>query len=327
VTFYAVGAEGDSLLTVSGDTSFSTSTNFYDNAWARGASGQFAAGSNIIRSVPFSLASGSVRFNFAMSSYLQTTVLDYFALFNQSGTPVVRAILGDSTAQIQWQFWDGAAWNNIGPSMAVPNTSGAGKAFIEVQWTCGVSGNLRVLISDVEQFSLSVNLSAATAMTLFRMTDMSLIGANYISELIISEIATVGHRLKTVPATSNGLDINGTGSYLDIDDTGNGSDADVVSFSAAAQKQSFKGAARTLGSSIRAVVAACRAWRVDATGPQNMRAYIIVSGTRYYGPTIALDTAPDIYQHSWDLNPATGVYWTPSEANAAALEWGFEALA
>jgi hypothetical protein len=48
--------------------------------------------------------------------------------------------------------------------------------------------------------------------------------------------------------------------------------------------------------------------------------------TRYYGTTFALDVIPLAYQYTWQLNPATGVAFTAAEANAATLEWGWEAV-
>lgn len=155
------------------------------------------------------------------------------------------------------------------------------------------------------------------------------VGGGYdtmVAHEIVQSTSTLSSTSEIKPPTSNGTDVDGTGTWADVDEMVF-SDADLITLPAIGNHQSFKSAARTQSQVVvSGVTLSCRAW-YEAGGPTSIKPYLTIGGVRYYGPAIALDVIPLGYQYTFDGNPATGVAFTAAEANAATLEWGWEAAA
>jgi hypothetical protein len=155
------------------------------------------------------------------------------------------------------------------------------------------------------------------------------VGGGYdtlVAHEIVQSTSTLSSTSEIKPPTSNGTDVDGTGTYADVDEQVY-SDADQITLLAVGNHQSFKSAARTQTQDVvSGVTLSCRAW-YEAGGPTSIKPYLTIGGVRRYGPAIALDVIALAYQYTFDVNPATGVAFTPAEANAATLEWGWEAAA
>lgn len=146
------------------------------------------------------------------------------------------------------------------------------------------------------------------------------------SEVVVSTVSTLQWGCKTAPPAANGTDTDGTGAVTDVNEI-NMDTGTYVQLDTAGNKRSFTLAARAVENFVMGVTAAACARRVDGTGPQNIRPYLIIGGTRYYGTTFALDVTFKNFEYTWDNNPATTTDWTTAEVNDAALEMGWEAVA
>lgn len=230
------------------------------------------------------------------------------------------------------ELWNGSTWNVIATSVGTSAASGQWAAVITGIGT--TNGTITLWRSGVQMAeALAQDFSAFADLRYIRYSSMGQAGTRTgWTEHQIADTSLVNHRLKTVVATSGGTDnTDGTGAYTTIDEsTQNGStmDTDYIEFTAAGQKRSFKGAARTLAQpSYKGVTVTGRLMRVDATGPQKAKPYLLISGTRYYGTTFNLTTSFANYQYTWLTNPATSSPWTASDVNSANLEWGWETVA
>ena len=64
--------------------------------------------------------------------------------------------------------------------------------------------------------------------------------------------------------------------------------------------------------------------RRGASGPSQVKLYVVIGGTRYYSPAIAVNGVGFVtVAYQWDLNPATSAPWTVTQING--LEIGVEA--
>lgn len=147
-----------------------------------------------------------------------------------------------------------------------------------------------------------------------------------VGHAVIQTTPTLSTTSEVHPPTSQGADADGSGDYTAIDEL-TYSDADLVTLPAIGNHQSYKSPARTLTQTVvSGVTVSWRAW-YEAGGPASVKPYLTIAGVRYYGPAFALDLVALGYQYTWQTNPATGVAFTPAEANDATLEWGLEAAA
>ncbi len=226
--------------------------------------------------------------------------------------------------------WNGTAWVTVATMTAAPAVG---------MWTINVgnlgtsSGTLIIHRSGVLMYAgSSLNFSSVANLQFVRWSCFGGDGTRTTwTEQIIANHNLVNNRLKTVRATSNGTDAtDGFGSFTDIAENGlvSGNDSTFIELTAAGQKRSFKGAARTLTfPTSKGCSVPFRAMRQDATGPQHLKPFLLISGTRYYGTTIALTLGWKNYQYVWEVDPSTGLPWTTSVINGAGLEWGLEGVA
>ena len=191
----------------------------------------------------------------------------------------------------------------------------------------GASGRFELYKNQVLFLSASASMTAFSSLQVCRLNGPASGSANFNwSQIKIQSTSTVNSRVYTSAPTSNGTDAGGTGTFSDVSEILL-SDTTYWEFGTAGDKRSTKAAARTLSRSCKGVGISFRAMRVDATGPQQIRPYLIIGGTRYYGSTFPLTTGFLGYRYLWTLNPSTGAAWTTSQANDANMEMGLEAVA
>lgn len=323
-----VGHEAECYrLGASANTEF---TNVADSGYERAGMkvATQAPGSGNLTSTPDWSATDEIwhRFNFLTNAVMLTGAV-LWAAKNASGQ-IVAQIVSTDTVTAKYQVWDGAAFIDIGAPFSVPTNT---KQRYDVHHKGGASGQVEVWAgapgSQSKVVDATGNYASAVAIVRIfhdRSTGTGVTG-NFVAHEIVQTTSTLSSTSEVKPPTSNGSDTDGVGTYTNIDEQ-TFSDVDVITFSSAGQHQSFKCAARTLTQDIvTGVTVSWRAW-YETGGPTSIKPYLTIGGTRYYGPVFAMGLTAQGYQYTWDINPATGVAFTPTEANAAALEWGLEGV-
>lgn len=312
MTIYYQGTEEEGL-----DTGATARTSNFNATYSRNAMQVPLARSKV------AMTDGWFRF----AAYQGTTIFAVsdvaFTIYNLAGTAVIRALM-ITTNSFKIQYWSGAAWVDSGVT-GVPGYWNSLNEYV-VHVKPGAAG-----VSSIEVWSDGTRYGAASpALTAF--SDVSFWqgsqprGTCSYSEIIIADENLLLWNVKTAPPTADGTDVDGTGAVGNVNEI-TLSDATYIEFTTAGQKRSFTAAARTLGRNIKAVSVSGRLMRVDATGPQQAKPYLLISGTRYYGTTFALTTSFLPYNYTWALNPSTGLAWTAADANAATLQSGWEMVA
>lgn len=262
------------------------------------------------------------------TNFIDTDDSDHFLLLsNGSGTGQLRLNCGSNGTVMGLQYWTGAAWAQVGSTFN-PGVYSSVMTEIVIRFTCGASGTAELFFNGVSKAAGSIG-SATTNIRTAKMFSPDVNATWYFSEGIFENgtQGLIGSVVETEAPTANGTDnSDGTGSYTDIDETIT-TDADRITLTAAGQKRSFTSPART--STLAEVLGVTVAARMSrgTSGPQNFKFYLLIGGTRYYGPTTALGLGYAAYQYTWATNPSTGLQWTTAEANDAALQWGVEAVA
>lgn len=258
----------------------------------------------------------------ALHYLAQTGAGTYFEFYNGS-TAVIR-IQMPTTTTIAVDYWNGGSWVTL--ASAVTFASGTLQALDLLVTVNSASGSAALLVNGSVITSGSADLSGISAITKARLKGVGTTNGCTWNEVVVADASTVGWSSELEAPTADGSDTDGTGTYADVDEAVN-SDLDYVALAAAGERRSFTSPARTQTSgAVKSVTASARCKR-DASGPQNMRFYLTISGTRYYSPTIALTAGFDGYSYSWSLNPATSAAWLSAAAEAAGLNWGVEAVA
>ena len=250
--------------------------------------------------------------------------------YNASGTAVARLIFTTNSA-IQFQVWNGSAWVNIGATF---NIAG-GVAKTDIHLVAAVSGAVQIYHgaagSQVKVLDTTGDYSgAANIVRIGQQANTA--GGGFDSDIshciVQTGTPTLNVTSEIKPPSSDGSDNDGgaAGTQFGLVNETSYNDSNFVALTASGKHQSFKSAARTLTQSVcTGVTISARMW-YEGGGPTSVKPYLTIGGTRYYGTTFALDVLPKGYQYTWNLNPATGVAFTVAEANAATLEWGWEAV-
>lgn len=146
------------------------------------------------------------------------------------------------------------------------------------------------------------------------------------SQVIVADESTLNMRFYSNPPIGAGASQDFSGTFANIDDPILDQN-DFISTSNNNAVSTFTAAARPLaGFAIRAVVVSANARR-GVGGPQSIQLVIRQNGVNYFGPTIPLTLGFGKYNRIMELNPATNLPWTDSEAASAALEFGVKSIA
>lgn len=274
-----------------------------------------------------SITDGSFKIQW-WTNFIDTDDSAYFLILNNSsGTGQLRINCGSNGTVMGLQYWNGSTWVQVGSTFN-PAVYSSVMTEIVIRFTTGASGTAEMFFNGVSKAAGSIG-SATTNIKSAQFFSPDVNATWYFSEGCFEDgtQGLIGSVVETEAPTANGTDnSDGTGSYTDIDETIT-NDADRMTLTAAGQKRSFTSPART--STLAEVLGVSVAARMSrgTSGPQNMKFYLLIGGTRYYSPTIALGLGYAAYQYTWAVDPSTGVQWTAADANAATLEWGIEAVA
>jgi hypothetical protein len=251
-----------------------------------------------------------------------------WAAENAAGTVVAR-ILWQAGNVGQFQITNGAGgFNNVGPTFPVSTATMKCDLHVkggnpgQIEFYYGAAGSQAKVLDLAGDYSNMVNIARI-------VHGGGTCGGGFDNDIamsIVQSASTLNSLSEIKPPTSNGADVDGTGTWANVDEQ-TYSDADQILFTAAGQHQSFKSAARTgTQAVVNGVTVSFRAW-YEPGGPTKAKPYLTIGGVRYYGTTFTLDLVAKGFQYTWGTNPATGVAFTVAEANAATLEWGVEAVA
>lgn len=251
-----------------------------------------------------------------------------FSWYDGSAAERIR-IIGDATGTLSVQYNVGAGWVTAGSQISV--TMGS-RQTIDLQVVCNsASGSIKLYIAGTQRItSGTIDLSAITALNKNRFlgyTEPSsgLATHTYVSQVIVANESTIGMRLLTRYPNAAGATSSWTGAYTDIDEIVY-EDADFILSGSNNQVSTFgqTGPAIT-GYTVRAVGVTARA-RKGASGPQNLRHALRVSGTDYFsGSDIALDAGYLATETIWETNPATSAAWVNTAIDA--LQPGVKSIA
>jgi hypothetical protein len=270
------------------------------------------------------------RFNYGVfgSAAYQST-RDLWSLKNAAGT-VIAKLSTISTTQIQFFVWNGNVFVAVGDPITLSTVAFPHRW--DIHFKGGADGVAQVwygsIGSQTQVLNVTGDFSAATGNV--RVTHLPIgsagAGSNAgIAQALAQTTSTLASVTESKWPTSNGSDLGGVGAYTEVDEQIY-SDADVVTLSATGDRHSFKANARTAVLDIvTGVTISCRAW-YETGGPTQIKPYLLIGGTRYYGTTMSLGLVASAYQYTWTTNPATGVPFTTAEAASATLEWGWEAV-
>ncbi|PSJ55815.1 hypothetical protein C7I85_26380 [Mesorhizobium soli] len=140
----------------------------------------------------------------------------------------------------------------------------------------------------------------------------------YFSECIVADWNTIGSKLVARAPTANGAYSEWSGAgYSALNELTPA--ATYMTSGAADQRISTVMAtfpALGTGERIERVKVAANALR-DASGPQKMNIFYRVAGADDHKSDRALTVSAANYTEAWDMSPATGTYWTPTELNAS----------
>lgn len=244
--------------------------------------------------------------------------------FCDASDNVIAKIAEVSGTTYALQYWDGSAFVQVGDSFI----NQVNNLYVDDFYLKKGDGD-----GEVAWYRAGVELASATGLTITAYGDIAKVrlrnqaNDNFYSQIIVTDgEQTTGWGCYTVPPNAEGIDTDGTGAYTDVNEI-NRNDATYIALDTAGQKHSFGVATQTVANFVRGVAVAGAARRVDGTGPQQIRPYVIVGGVRYYGDTFALTTVFANYEYVWQLSPATGVEWTTDEVNDPDFEFGWEAVA
>lgn len=254
---------------------------------------------------------------------------------NAAGTEVLR-IRSTAALTVQLQYWDGAAWPAVGAAI-VMTTAIDYRHMVDFAGMGGASGTLtyRIVADATETLqgtSTASGLNLTSATDIARMRVYSAAGSTsawLFGEFFIKDGSALSAYVYSNKPTSNGTDAtDGTGTFTDVDDTSTSMDTDFVSLPTSGNKRSFKAAARaTGGRSIKGVSVSMRL-RCGASGPTQVKPYLLISGVRYYHASspVTLTTTISVYVFTWELDPSTTAVWTNAAAESANLEFGYEVV-
>lgn len=227
------------------------------------------------------------------------------------------------------QYWDGAAWQNIGVSVN-PTYGSVGLFDITLDMSTPSAAEVHAYYNGIEFGAGTVDISDYVSdieeVRFYRGQS----DGQWFSEVVITDsdekIAGVG--LTTFPATSNGTDTGGLGNPSDVNEI-NMDLGTFIALNGAGVRRSFVSTDRGLNTDriVLGFTVAGRMSKTGSTGPQHVKPYVLIGGTRYYGSTFALTVSADPYKYTWVLNPDTAAPWTAAEVNDPDLEWGWEAVA
>jgi hypothetical protein len=234
----------------------------------------------------------------------------------------------------QAQYWDGAAWVNVGLSFEMPSVYATLTVTIKI---ADVGGVFQVHVNGALMASLlgDTKFTASTTIDTIQHYCWGTSGLGvyeqWYAEHMLADYDFPTYGLHVTDLDITGVGTNGTqvaGTFADVNEYP-GNTGSAMSFTAAGQK--FSGALRNLDASLATTsimgVRVSALARKGATGPQTMKFGLQQAGWLTSPARTVNGVGYTPIAYSWLLNPATGAPFTPAQINAATFEPGVEAAA
>lgn len=284
-------------------------------------------GRNVLAGGPYA-ATFYHRFFYYMGSTFSRTnnVLMEYADNTGTPVPVFRLLFTNTSNVIQPQYWNGAAWVNIGATWT-PAQNTLYKCDLTI--VCGASFDLAVTNNmAIEPVSVTSGAAAMASVTnINRARSYSCMNASTnslrMSEWLWGDEPTTGMRYALRPPTGDGTDTAGSGAFGDVDETVT-NDADLSTLAANGDAETYTHSAMALPASgtVKAVQIEARV-RNTGAGIANVKARLRVGATAYDQAAnySGISAAFSAYIARWTANPAGGA-WTLTTAGQTSNEFG-----
>lgn len=316
MTFYVFGNECDVALPSDSQTFETTATSagaygtLYDPVFCRAAvsqvgagCGQIDAGSNLTTFWFHMMYGGNP--DGAAAVFLDASLTQSFSLSHIDGVLQMYYLSAPAT------------WTAIGSAVTVTDDV---QQEIDIKVVPGASGSAELYVSGTRRTSGSASITQFASLRYAWVTPYH--GRAYSSQYVVGDEPTVGLRVLTGPATGDGADTAGVGSYANINEAVF-NDAAFNTFASANQVRTYDIGVDLTGYEVLAVGVAARA-KCGASGPQNIQLALRSAGTNYFSTTKALNNGYSNVFAAWALDPATAAAWTA--ANAAAINYGTKSI-
>lgn len=268
----------------------------------------------------------------AWNSLTANTTQPSIMLKDTGGGTIAFQIDSDNPGNINAEYWNGAAYVEVGAADVVVNATNPHMITIHVKIDNTV-GVFDVWLDDVLTFSFHGD----TLNTGYTQIDQVILGSassgtgtgssTTHSELIVSTTPTWGYRVATKAPTGNSATNTAwTGAFGDIDDLGIVNDVDLITDNVNADTETYTCAALPTGPNTMVPIAVVTAIRAQNSGSgiANIKHCIRRSGTNYTGSNVSgLSTTLAPYIEVWATDPSTSSAWTVSGIDAA--EFGVQA--
>lgn len=234
-----------------------------------------------------------------------------------------------------FQYWDGSAWVNVGSSFDLGNSSLVTQ--LRFEWsgygTSSGAVSIRVFRDAGEALVAArsvtgLNFTSHSGIVQMRVLEARGGQPSNFSTMFVCDADGDSSYVYNNVGNANGADTGGTGTFASINDVGANYDTSFISLPSSGNRRSVKNTADRVydNRTVRAVAVNVRLRR-GATGVTQARVYLTIGGTRYYHPTtLTLTTSFEPYCMVWETDPSTSSAWTLTNAQAASLEWGVEAV-
>ncbi len=251
-------------------------------------------------------------------------------LFNSSGTAVFRLQFTGSLS-LQAQYWNGSAWTNIGSTYSISITT---RYTFDLKLICGASGSFALYVNGTGSPVMSGSASMTAVDNIAKRRWNACTSANgasnnftHLSQVIVSDVSTLGHLYYSKPPTANGANTSWTSDYTAVDEVVL-STADFIESTVAGDVETFTGAAISIPTGVVKAVVVSTQSKNAASGPQNIQGCIRKGGTNYYSSNISgIGISYTPIQAIFETDPSTSTAWTLADAGAASLEFGVRSQA
>lgn len=249
-----------------------------------------------------------------------------------TATPIVQVVMPGTGGtgfvnDVQFQYWNGAAWVNIGPVLSwASNTLYTFTFRLKLHASAGEFSFYanNTLIGQLTGNTLLTGVGAATSITYAEFSNPSSgtgASGNYDwAEFIqTANESPYAMKVKTHVLTGAGTTSDWTGAYTDVDEA-DPSTTDIISSGTANQVSTFTtDDLPAIGADVIRAVQVSAMARRGATGPQNIQMVLRASATDQTGTTTLLTTGYQTYRHIFEQNSVTGVEFTKAEIDASEV--------
>lgn len=229
---------------------------------------------------------------------------------------------GDVLGGIDWQNGDMRALADSNIEGSAYSQSPGTVYTIDLKIDCSSSKDVELYVDGLLVSSASASTGSATpAVIKFKMDDMLGVGnpsaPMYISEFLVDDAnTTIGCRVHTATATSDGTYTEMSGTYTAVQDA---SDTDSLLADANGERFSWNPPTYTgdvSGVSVRAVLVKSDV-QTGVGGPNKFTPFLRIGSTDYYGSQEDPGSGvPIVSSYSWANDPSTSAAWDIADVDA-----------